>query len=279
MKNILLVALLALSPIFAAAQYLEGGIFLGGSNYEGDLVGKRALGVELNETHLSGGLLLRYNINDWVGVRGSFTYGQISGTDANSDADYRLERNLSFRSDILEVAVIPEFNILGFNPYDRYYSPYVFVGLAIFNFNPQAEYNDQWYDLQPLGTEGQGLPGRPSQYNLTQLAIPFGVGFKYAIDEYWTVAFEITNRYTMTDYLDDISSTYIDRAELLQARGEIAANLANRTGEYLGTEPVNTPGVARGTVNRDWYTWSGFTITYSFMDGFGGRKYGCPTNF
>jgi hypothetical protein len=277
MKNILLITLLALTPVFAFAQYLEGGLFVGASNYAGDLVDNK-IGVEYNEAHLAGGVLLRYNINDWVAVRGSFTYGQISGSDANAASAGRQQRNLSFRSDIYEFAIIPEFNIMGFNPYDRYYSPYVFIGLGIFNFNPEAEFNGQWYDLQPLGTEGQGLSGRPSQYNLTQLAIPMGVGFKYAIDEYWTVGFEISSRYTMTDYLDDVSTTYVDRDDLLQARGEIAANLGNRTGEYLGTEPVNTPGANRGSVNSDWYTWTGFTITYSFMDGFG-RGNGCPTNF
>jgi hypothetical protein len=277
MKNILLITFLALTPVFASAQYLEGGLFVGGSNYAGDLV-ENNIGVNFGETHLAGGVLLRYNINDWVAVRGSFTYGQISGSDANAAAIGRQQRNLSFRSDIYEFAVIPEFNILGFNPYDRYYSPYVFIGLGIFNFNPEAEYDGQWYDLQLLGTEGQGLEGRPSQYNLTQLVIPMGAGFKYAIDEYWTVGFEITVRYTMTDYLDDVSTTYVDREGLSSTRGEIAANLANRTGEYLGTEPVNIPGANRGTENSDWYTWSGFTITYSFMDGFG-RGSGCPTNF
>ncbi|NJN77966.1 MAG: outer membrane beta-barrel protein [Saprospiraceae bacterium] len=276
MKNILLITLLALTPVFASAQYLEGGIFLGTSAYAGDLTEPS---IDFKEVHLAGGVLLRYNINDWVGVRGAFTYGQISGKDANASTDSRRSRNLSFRSDIYEFSIIPEFNILGFNPYDKYYSPYVFVGLGIFNFNPEAELNGQWYDLQPLGTEGQGLPGRPSQYNLTQLAIPFGVGFKYAIDEYWTVGIEFTSRYTMTDYLDDVSTTYMDRDELLQARGEIAANLGNRTGEYFGTEPVNTPNVDRGNENVDWYSWSGFIITYNFMDGFGGSRYGCPTNF
>ncbi|MFT5834447.1 MAG: hypothetical protein ACI97N_002086 [Cognaticolwellia sp.] len=276
MKKILLITLLALTPVFASAQYLEGGIFVGVSGYAGDLVDKS---MDLKESHLAGGILLRYNINDWVGVRGSFTYGQISGKDANSSTESRKARNLSFRSDIYEFSIIPEFNILGFNPYDRYYSPYVFVGLGIFKFNPEAELNGQWYDLQPLGTEGQGLPGRPSQYNLTQLAIPMGVGFKYAIDEYWTVGVEFSTRYTMTDYLDDVSTTYVDRDELAITRGEIAASLANRTGEYLGTEPVNIPDAIRGLENSDWYGWSGFTITYNFMDGFGGSSYGCPTNF
>lgn len=278
MKNILLAAIFAIVPFLVSAQYLEGGLFLGASNYAGDLV-DAPLGIEMSESNLAGGLLLRYNINDWVGVRGSFTYGAISGTDANSDETQRLERNLSFRSDIYEFAIIPEFNILGFNPYDRYYSPYVFVGLGIFQFNPEAELDGQWYDLQPLGTEGQGLPGYGSQYNLTQISIPFGVGFKYAIDDYWTVGVEFSSRYTFTDYLDDVSTKYVDRAELLQARGEIAANLANRTGEYLGTEPVNTPGAGRGGENRDWYGWSGITITYNFADGLGGRGMGCPTNF
>lgn len=274
MKNIFLVAIFALVPFLVSAQYLEGGLFLGTSNYAGDLV-DAPLGVEFSESKFAGGLLLRYNINDWVGVRGSFTYGAISGADANSDQDFRIDRNLSFRSDIYEFAIIPEFNILGFNPYDRFYSPYVFVGLGIFQFNPEAQLDGQWYDLQPLGTEGQGLPGYASQYNLTQISIPFGIGFKYAIDDYWTVGVEISNRYTFTDYLDDVSTNYPDLDELRRARGDIAAALSDPS---LDPEP-RVAGQPRGTENRDWYGWSGITITYNFADGLGGRGMGCPTNF
>lgn len=273
MKNFFLVAIFALVPFLVSAQYLEGGLFLGTSNYAGDLV-DAPLGVEFSESKLAGGLLLRYNINDWVGVRGSFTYGAIAGSDMNSSDDARLNRNLSFRSDIYEFAIIPEFNILGFNTYDLFYSPYVFVGLGIFQFNPEAELDGQWYNLQPLGTEGQGLPGYASQYNLTQISIPFGVGFKYAIDDYWTIGIEISQRYTFTDYLDDVSTVYPDFDELLDARGQLAVDLSNRS---LGTEPP-LAGSERGGENRDWYGWSGITITYNFADGLG-RGTGCPNNF
>ncbi len=275
MKKIVLMVIVLL-PLTMSAQFLEGGLFLGGSNYMGDLPEGN---IEYSETNLAGGLFIRYNINDYVSVRGGLNLGQISGSDANADNEAQRARNLSFRSNITEFSVIPEFNILGFNPYDRIWSPYVFVGLSIYNFNPQAQLDGQWYDLQPLATEGQGQPGRPSLYNLTQLAIPMGFGVKYAITEYWTVGFLASMRYTFTDYLDDISTTYADRQDIIDATGVIAANLANRQGELLGTEPINTPGTRRGSENRDWYVFSGFTISYNFLDGFGGSKYGCPTNF
>ena len=125
------------------------------------------------------------------------------------------------------------------------------------------------------------MAGRPGRYSLTEFAVPFGIGVKFAVTEYWNISWEFAYRQTFTDYLDDVSGVYVDRDELITANGELAANLANRTGEFLGiAEPVNTPGVSRGNPNtNDMYLFTGFTFTYNFFDGFGGRKYGCPTNF
>lgn len=264
-------------PLSASAQHLEGGFFLGTSTYYGDLDDNK---THFKESRLGYGVVAKYNINDFVSIRGSILGGELSADDANQETEAQRSRNLSFRSSIAEFSIIPEFNILGYNPYDRIISPYVFAGLSVFRFNPEAQYENQWYALQPLGTEGQGMAGKPSRYNLTEFAVPAGIGVKFAVTEYWNIGWEFAYRFTFTDYIDDVGGTYADRDELIVANGQAAANLANRMGEYLGTEPVNLPGQNRGNPNtNDMYLFTGFTFTYNFFDGIGGKKYGCPTNF
>jgi hypothetical protein len=271
---------LFLFPLSISAQHLEGGFLLGSSTYYGDLDDER---LQLKETHLAYGLVARYNINDFVSIRGSILGGELSAKDANNTKRPEVAaRNLSFRSSIAEFSVIPEFNILGYNPYDRIVSPYVFAGLSVFRFNPEAQLDNTWYALQPLGTEGQGLPGNPSRYSLTEFAVPMGVGVKFAATEYWNISWELSYRQTFTDYLDDVGGFYEDRDVLIAAYGnETAANLANREAELIpDVDFVNRPGQARGNPeSMDGYVITGFTFTYNFFDGFGGKKYGCPTNF
>lgn len=271
--------LVLLLPLSMSAQHLEAGFFLGTSTYFGDLDDES---LHTEETHLSYGVVARYNINDYVAIRASILGGELSANDANNTKRPEIAaRNLSFRTSIAEFAVVPEFNILGYNPYDRIISPYVFAGLAVFRFNPEAQLDNDWYSLQPLGTEGQGLPGNPTRYSLTEFAIPMGLGVKFAATEYWNISWEIAFRYTFTDYIDDVSGTYEDRDVLIATYGnEDAANLANRQAELTGGEPVNIPGASRGNASSsDMFVFTGITFSYNFFDGFGGKKYGCPTNF
>ncbi len=278
MKYIKILFFIALLPFTSSAQYLEGGVFLGTSSYYGDLDPDNLNTEGLNFGY---GIVAKYNLNDYVAIRASLLGGQLTGDDALNDDERIRDRNLDFRSPIAEFAIIPEFNILGYNPYDRIFSPYVFAGIAFFRFNPQTDYEGQTYQLQPLRTEGQGLPNRPTPYSLTEFAIPLGAGVKFSLTESWNVSFEMAYRFTFTDYIDDVSSTYVDRDELIAAYGETSANLANRTSElYPNVDPVNAAGTSRGNATQnDRYLFTGFTMTYNFLNGFGSRGYGCPNNF
>ena len=283
MKKILLFLPAFLFLSFASfAQHAEIGLLLGGSVYQGDLSPTNKL-QNFRETNMAVGAFYRYNINDFVGARLGFTFGTISGTDAKDDSESRRLRNLSFQSNIFELALTAEFNILGFQPYnlERVFSPYIFVGVAVFRHNPKAEYQGDLYALQPLGTEGQGLPQFPekSQYGLTQISFPIGGGLKYAFNDTWSIGAELGFRMTITDYLDDVSTEYISDSEILEARGEVAAALANRTGQ-----PVNTGATRGSSENQDWYIIGGITVSYNLLDnglvGFrrkNSRKTGCPT--
>jgi len=277
MKKLLLF-IISMSPFFLSAQHFELGANLGVSYYEGDLT-VSTVGGRLDQINFGGGGFLRYNVNNYVAARVSVNYGRLSGEDRGDQA----ARNLNFSTNILEFALTGEFNILGYQPYnlERVFSPFVFAGVALFKYNPTTIYEGQTVELQPIGTEGQGLAAFPDRkpYNLTQFAIPLGAGLKYALNDAWNVGIEGGIRVTFTDYIDDVSLTYPGRELLLENGGEIAADLSDRSigGRAAGSGRGN-PGV------NDYYFFAGVTISYNFIDnglvGSRGRrkgKTGCPT--
>lgn len=271
-------SLIFIFPLFLNAQYTELGLFAGTSNYQGDL-SPTNLKTSLSRTHASFGAFGRYNMNNHLSVKLGLTYGVISG----DDRDNNQSRNLNFRSDIIDISVTGEFNILGYQPYalERVFSPYGFIGIGLVHFNPRTKYNDEWVELQPLGTEGQGIPEYGNKYGLVQVVIPFGGGLKYAINDSWNLGAELGLRKTFTDHLDDVSGRYVDEDILAANNGEVAAALANRSGEAV------TGGSFRGNPdNKDWYVFIGFSISRNFLDNGlvgsrsrGRRKSGCYSNF
>ena len=139
--------------------------------------------------------------------------------------------------------------------------------------------------LQPLGTEGQGFFMDRQKYNLTSFALPFGGGIKFSLSENVKVRVEVGLRKTFTDYLDDVSSTYADEAQLLLNNGARAVDLAFRGDENKGGlvyPPANTQRGNPG--NLDWYYFTGVGVSfrlspkYSAGRSLPGNKTGCPVN-
>lgn len=272
--------LLAIASLSLHAQ-LEIGLRVGGSNYLGDLA-PSSIRTSIGETKLHLGGFLRYQISESFAIRAGGNLGRITSTDANADPNSsRINRNLSFRTNIMEAELSIELHPLGFFDFDFPLSPYIFGGVAAFRFNPQAEYEGVWYDLQPLGTEGQGLEGGPEKYNRVELSLPLGAGLKYTINDNWIVGTEIGLRKTFTDYLDDISTNYPDLDALSSANGSLAAELSWRGDEIDPDAIPPTPGSARGdSENLDWYIFTSVYVAYRFSGGLGQRrnvKLGCPT--
>ncbi len=272
MRKLLILLLIGTIPFMSNAQYGEVGLFAGASFYQGDLAPNS---MTLQEIQAAYGLFAGYSPNDFWTVKAHFYRGRISGDDANQSSAALKERNLSFRSDISEFGVRGEFNIIGYQPANLYsrVSPFVFLGAAVFHHNPKAEYQDNWYELQPLGTEGQGISGYSKKYNRIEISIPIGGGVKFAIVENLNIGLELGLRKTFTDHLDDASGAYVDPEILIQSssRGQLIAALANRSGEYLGGEPVNyhETGDKRGnSSNDDSYFMGGITISYNFISEF-----------
>ncbi|MEX0968644.1 MAG: DUF6089 family protein [Bacteroidia bacterium] len=274
MYKILAFLLLLWLPNIAQSQYWEAGVFLGGSNYTGELTP----GVVVwSESHLAGGGLVRYNISRRFALKGHIYYGSISGSDENAKREENRIRNLNFRSSLLEFGLQFEYNLMEYETGTKWnFAPFIFAGLGVYRYNPQAiittrasdgSFEEEYVELQPLGTEGQELTQYQNRkkYNLTQLSIPFGAGLKFSISGHMNIGVEIGPRFTYNDYLDDISQTYVEDQLLRAQNGPLAARLANRTGEVLG-EPLEVgPHVDRGNSSTfDWYHFAGFTVTYSF---------------
>ncbi len=262
--------------------YNTVSVHLNAMNYFGDVVPKTSFAsLRLGATRPNLAVSYMHRFAPRLSGRVALSYGRISGSDnlaadvADNDASYRYYRNLSFRNDIVEVsgvAVIDLFENRGNYLKRREFAPYLFGGVAMFYHNPKAEIDGKFVALQPLGTEGQTLAGG-KPYNRGQFAIPFGAGLRYKLDRQIDVGFEIGWRKTFTDYLDDVSGTYADKAEIF-AKSPLAARLADRSIEnpaYLaltGAEKIKYSGYGvkgqkRGTNNEnDWYIVSGFNISY-----------------
>ncbi|MEY3050949.1 MAG: hypothetical protein RLY31_734 [Bacteroidota bacterium] len=290
LRTFLLLAILLLGGRLPA-QYLEMGAMLGTANYLGDLSNNSGA-LYLRESKPAVGALVRFNIGNHISLRSGLTSAWISGRDANvRNDDFIRRRNLSFRTNILELSLVGEVNIPGYQPYGllRAFSPYLYGGVAVFRFNPKTRYQGEWVALQPLGTEGQGidqLPDRAEPYILSGFAIPFGIGVKYALTDRVNLGLDLGARFAYTDYLDDVSTTYASYPELLAGNGPLAAALGNRTGELDGGDPVAVEtGTRRGDLRpNDWYFLLGATISYNLIEnGLMGsrqrlrRRSGCNT--
>lgn len=239
--------------MIATAQKSEIGGMVGTSFYMGDL----------NPSTLfpsfqpCGGIIYRYNFNPRWALKTNILFAEVEASDQLTNDNYA--RNLSFKSPITEISAQIELNF--FNLYNipsrNHFSPYIYIGIDVFSFNPKAELNGVYYDLQSLGTEGQGIIEDFQPYNLVSLAIPFGMGIKYNAGKYVSLGIEWGMRYTFTDYLDDVGGVYFDNETLQIQKGNVVAQLADRS------DIIHTAGTQRGNeTTKDWYSFAVFTVTF-----------------
>lgn len=247
---------------------MDFGVLGGLAKYQGDLTPKGG-DVELNPAY---GLFVRHHFNQHIALKFSIMGGRLTGDDANNTDEVFRRRNLSFRAPITEFAFQGEFNLLPYLPGSkkRGVAPYIQAGIAFMHFRPQARINDRWINLQPLSTEGQGMQEYPGtrQYQLLQVTFPVGMGLRYALNKKANIGFDFAWRFTLTDYLDDVSGLYASPEVLLDRRGELSAALANRTAEYTGVPAVDFVGTPRGNPDnkKDAYFIFGLYFSYNFYD-------------
>ncbi|MBL7943349.1 MAG: hypothetical protein JNM00_11310 [Flavobacteriales bacterium] len=285
-------------------HHFEFGV--GTTNFLGDLGGKDGIGtndlkdLEWTEFHLAGLAGYRYTFKKWLFGRLDFSYSRIAGDDKLTQEAFRNNRNLHFRSNVFEINLMPEIHLrLGGKRGHQYQidrvnknsGPWrirgsyfsVFGGIGIMHHNPKAKLGGTWYDLRPLRTEGQGLPGGPEEYKLWRLNVPVGFNFMVRVHRQWLFGFEVTYRFTFTDYLDDVSTNYYNPYDLAlyqQGTGmeDIAAYLSNPAlGLANGGLPdmATAPGQQRGDPrDNDAYFYVMFKADYMLMkqDNFTKRK-------
>ncbi|WP_462253676.1 hypothetical protein [Ferruginibacter sp.] len=206
----------------------EIGGSIGVMNCLTDLGGRKGIGkkfikdINLGKTQPAGSVFVSAVYKNALVLRSEATWGVVTATDAilknvKETTFGRYERNLSFRSTIFEVALITEIHPRFFRKYADdeklpRFSPYALGGIGYFRFNPQAKLDSEWIDLQRLATEGQGFVEYPHKkiYKLKQINFPVGAGFKYKLSPLFNFSAEFVYRILNTDYLDDVSTTYID---------------------------------------------------------------------
>jgi len=263
MKRSAFTLLLLVVSLTSSAQFYELGLGAGGTLFHGD-VGAVAFNAEgasgfvPNQSFTT--VTLRRQFNWHWSTRFNFTRGTIGSSDSWAKDDFKSVRNIDFRTAVDEFAFLTEFN---FWPYGtgtkNNQSFYIFSGIGLTAYNPQGEYNNEWVDLRPLGTEGQQTDLSDQLfYGTTTITVPMGMGYRRSLARDWSMTAEVGWRRYGSDYMDDTSGDYVNAVDLAEERNAMAAYFAN---------PGNVPysnGLARGNANTtDWAIFAGVTIFYN----------------
>lgn len=269
-------------PFSVFAQDFYFSARLGLANYQGEFTQHAA---SLSGAKPIVSLGARYDLSEHLAARTYFSLTALHGDDKNGTV-YTKARNLDFKTKLFEWELSGQYNLFSFN--NKWWTPYVFAGLGVYHFNPYT--NDAGgikTFLQPLSTEGQGIRAGTKEYKLTQLCIPLGFGAEYSLNEDMRLGLEFGYRKLFTDYLDDVSTSYVDRNTLLHAKGDKAVELAWRGDEYNGA-PYPAEGVERGSPkSKDSYYYVALTYTVRYFfdkykalagipSGKRDKKVGCP---
>ncbi len=258
-----------------AAQYEtvqegEYGFTAGAAHYFGDLNNRAAI----NRPKIALGVFFRKQFTNYTALRITAHYAQLGYSDQYSQNEYQRRRNLSFNTNIFEFALRGDFNFFKFVPTDFHYSftPYATIGVGVFSYDPYAYLNGEKIYLRPLNTEGETFYQGRKAYGTMALCVPIGFGIKYSVTENLNISFEIAHRFTSTDYIDDVSKTYVG-LDKFSSPGvpPVAAILQDRsfeTGDRIGIE-----GRQRGfSKQKDQFAIAEIGISFNIM------SYRCPTS-
>lgn len=267
MKNLILIVVAVLFASNVEAQYstrwkryrYEVVYGIGATNFLGELGGANKEGTnflrdfEFSMTRPALTVGIRYKVLEKLSTKVALSYGVLRGDDKTTKEAYRQNRNLNFYAHLIEFSGQFEYSLIREKIGHRYnlrrvrglkgfkLNTYIFAGVGGFWFNPYGKHpqTGEWVALQPLGTEGQGMVGSREKYSRLQLAIPFGIGFKYGLDRVWSIGIELGARKTFTDYIDDVSTTYYDN-DKLAASNPLSAEMADPSfGVYPGQTDAN----------------------------------------
>ncbi len=215
------------------------------------------------------GLLYKFFMSPHIGLRCGVSYNTLTANDNKSNIAADQARNLSFSTSLYELHGGLEINFVPIEIKKKKVSPYIFGGVSVFYFNPYALDNGgNKVFLKPLSTEGQGLAMYPDrkQYSLVNMSFPFGGGLKFFMGRRMMLCAEVGYRYTNTDYLDDVSKSYVDLNVLQAEKSPLSKQMSyrgNTVSGWNGTYPAY--GTPRGDNQaNDWYWYSNVTLTVFF---------------
>jgi hypothetical protein len=229
---------------------------VGGSNYLGDIGTSSSperpflFDMQVNETRFVVGAVGNYQPpieQADLFLKGTLVYGQISGNDAHSKYAPRRNRNLHFVSDMVELSVSAKYLLFKLSTFSggfgrgnwHEFGFFSFAGTGLLYFSPRAKFQGQYVRLKQLSTEGQGVIEGKDNYSLIQPVFPVGGEITYSWDpRSFNIGLNFGWRFTFTDYLDDVSTTYPDRDKLRQEKGEVAAAMSSRAREHTDDESV-----------------------------------------
>lgn len=264
-KLIVLLGLIVFTSVLVNAQYNihwrkirhEVSFGAGTTNFLGELGGANTIGshfvkdFDLRSSRFIFQAGYGYKLAEQWAVKGTLFYGRLYGSDSQTLDPSRNSRNLTFRSPIVEMTATVDYSIIKERYGHRYDlrrikgkrnlpNLYVFTGISVIWFNPKAQYsNGEWVALQPLGTEGQGVVATREKYNRVIPAIPVGFGINYIVDRNFGIGFEYGVKFAFSDYLDDVSNTYVDPSILTPEAAYFSSATA---GDWVGVGPGQQRG-------------------------------------
>lgn len=274
LKKIGYILLLSILAAKAEAQSYytssEYGVCVGGSQYFGDL-NERWGFKTISPAY---GAYVRKHLNYYIALKGCINYTNVGYDDKYNDAPYSKQRNLNFKSNIFEVTAQAEFNFFKFitGDYSHRLTPYLTGGLGVFYYNPYTEYKGVKYYLREMGTEGQNAGYDNRKYSNFSMCVPIGGGIKFWLRPGINLSIEIADRLTFTDYLDDVSTTYVGASKFPKisvANPSLA--LQDRSGELNSGDQLGRAGKQRGNPSsKDQYLMAIFSLSWHFT------TYKCP---
>lgn len=300
-KRSFVILLIAALPVIIVAQSTrwkrnryEVTAGIGASNFLGELGGSNKEGseflsdLEISLTRPAFNLGMRYWLDRRLILQTSLSFGYLWGDDSKTEEFYRNERNLHFRSVLWELQARLEYTLIEPKKGHRYNLRKVrgrpgnkitldaFIGVCGFYFNPKQKIDGEWYELQPIGTEGQNFSETREPYSRVQVGIPLGFHLKYLVNSKWSIGLEVGPRYTFTDYIDDVSTTYADVDKIIEynenedASEEVIRQIVAPI--QTDDDPTNDSHAAtyqqRGNpYNNDMYMFMFVTISYKLRTG------------
>jgi len=193
-----MITLCSISPSWGQRS-TEAGLFLGVSNYMGDLA---PTPIAASETQFAFGGQYRYMLTTQLGLKASVSFAKISGADANKPAvmPSPTPRRFSMEAGLLEFALQGEWHPLATARFDN-------AGLYTRQFSP---YFGIGFGLTFAEAEVQTVKGSQVQFPEPDdasafISVPMTLGMRFDIGEYLILSGEFGLRATFSDYLDGVS--------------------------------------------------------------------------